>query len=213
MLQKTLMLLLLVVSCYVSSAWAADKVSGSVVYRANYISPENGDGLFAHDLNAYMNLGKIGLGLDTLTLSERDYLRLRPYATIKANDRIKFVGGLSTDSNGADHMDVGVWYADRFGRFTFFADPRLFFSVSDEANDFFDLFVESLYQVNDKLSVGVNVCYDHWWESGSDWMLVGPVAYWKLTDSVTIFTRIGREMDFRGGSESTDFRLALKLSF
>lgn len=190
------------------------KVDGTVVYKANYISPDDSDGFISHDLNSYFLIEeKLGLGVDTSFCPESDFFKVNPFASWSIGNGFSLVGGLSMNSLDADYVDAGIWY---FGSLTesmnIFVDLRYYLETNDKAEGYFDSFAEISYPVNDDFTLALNLIYDRWEGSGNNWALVGPVVYWHITESTTIFTRIAREMDFDGGG-STDFRVAVKWAF
>lgn len=218
-MQKGMFLLLVGLCLIFSSAFQAEagdegKVSGTLVYRGNVISPDEGKSFWSHDLNAYIRMNeKLGIGLDTTSCPENNYLNIKPYATWKLVDGLNLVGGLSTNSKGADYAHAGVWYFSTLGKnASIFVDPRFYFEASDDAKNYFDGFAEFNYSVSSEVSLAINVIYDHWWQSQTDWALVGPVVYWKINKSTTLFSRIARETNFEGGN-ATDLRIGLKFNF
>jgi len=195
---------------------SGQKVDGIVLYRSNYINPEESKGFWSHDINTYLLIDKqYGIGLDATFCPENDYLKANPFATWKVVDGLSVLGGLSLNSLGADYVQAGVWYFGTLGeKIKIFLDPRVYLETNDKAKSFVETFVEASYPLNDKLTLAVNILHDHWLGNGADWLLIGPVVYWKINPSITVFTRIARETNFEiEGKNGTDLRLGLKWSF
>jgi hypothetical protein len=190
------------------------RVEGYVFYRTNLISPDRNKNFWSHDLNAYSLVdGKYGLGLDNTYCPDKDYFRTKPFATVNVAGGLNLLGGLSLDNTGGDYAQLGFWYFGKLGeKVNIFLDPRFYTGTSEGARDFFEGYAEISYPLNDKFTLAINVLYDHWWENNTNWMLVGPVVYWKINSSITVFARIARETNFEGG-DATDIRTAIKLSF
>lgn len=214
MYKKTLWTILLVMAVIISSSnlWAGEGVDGSITYKANLIKPNNGESFVCYDIESYFRAEKFAFGLNTSINPRHDYLQAKPYVTWSMGKGFSLVGGLSTNSAGADYVHTGVWYAGQFGKVGVFVDPRYYFEVSDEANSYFDSFSEISYPLNDSFTLALDLIYDHWQESGDNWGLAGPVLYWKASKSITVFTRVARETNFDGGN-ATDVRVGWKWSF
>ena len=185
---------------------------GSITYKMNSIHPEGGDSFESHDINTYLSSEKFGMGVDTTLCPVKEYTKVKPYLTKSIGGGLSLIGGLSLDSNGSDYVHAGIWYATSLGKVSIFFDPRLYVSIAGEGNDFFDGFVEASYPLTEKVSVAFDVIYDHWWDSNDNWALVGPVVYYKISDTVTVFSRVAQDTNFEGGGSSS-VRLGLKWSF
>ena len=190
------------------------QVEGYVLYRANLISPDMTKSFWSHDLNAYSLVdGKYGLGLDNTYCPDKDYFRTKPFATVNVIGGLNLLGGLSLDNAGGDYAQLGFWYFGKLGeKVKIFLDPRFYIGTSERARDFFEGYAEISYPLNDKFTLAINVLHDHWWENNTNWALVGPVVYWKISSSITVFARIARETNFEG-SNATDVRTAIRWSF
>jgi len=199
--------------------WAGDQgvetnVDGLVIYRANFIHLDGGESFVSYDLNSYFLVNKkYGLGLDATSCPEDDYAKLKPFATIRVAEGLDLVSGLSTNSAGADYVHAGVWYFGPVaGQVKVFLDPRFYFKASDEASNYFDGLAEISYPLDERFTLAFDLVYDHWWENGADWVLAGPVLYYKVNESTSIFVRAARETNFEG-EEGTDIRLAVRWTF
>jgi len=209
----SVLLIILAVVLNSSNLWAqSSKVDGTIVYKTNLISLDEGDSFAVHNIESYFSIGKLGLGTDISIVPSDNYLQVKPYATWKVGNGFDLVGGLATDSFGEDFADFGIWYFVQLGKVGLFADQRFFFGLNGKSQSFSDLFANVCYPLSEKFSLGVDLVYDHWWGSGSNWLLVGPVLSWSATDSVTVFTRVARETDFEGFG-ATDIRLGIKWEF
>lgn len=190
------------------------KVDGVVYFNANFINPNDGENFASYDLNLYLLFNdKYGFGLDTTSCPKIDYQSIKPFATANINKDLNLVGGFLTDSTGADYVHAGFWYSANIGdKINIFIDPRFYLEVSDTAGSYFDAFTEISYLLNDKYTIAFDVVFDYWFESGNKWLLVGPIVYFKLSDSVSLYSRIACETDFQG-NQAADIRAGLKWTF
>jgi hypothetical protein len=197
------------------SLWAdVQKVDGSITYKTDRINPKDGEDFQLYGICSYITFGeKFGVGTDITLIPHNDYISVKPIATWSLGKGFSLVGGFSSDSEGKDHVQIGVWYAAKIGKLSIFLDPRYYFEASDEADGYFDGFLEASYPLSDKVTLGIDVVYDYWRnQEGSSWGLIGPVVSYKLTKPLKLFFRVAKESNFKDDS-AVDFRLGMTWSF
>lgn len=184
--------------------------------QTDLMRPKEGDDFVAQKVIMHVQKGDLGLGGETLIITKKDYLRFRPYVTLKAGP-VTPIMGLSTDSAGQDFVNAGLWYAKKVGaRVNLFVDLRNYWGLNGDSNGFTDNLLAVSVSLSDQAYVGVDLFYDHYWETDDDWYKIGiPVGY-KLTKDVTVFLRPGFERFLPQGGEHADtesLRLGLNVNF
>lgn len=192
-----------------------ENVQSKLSLQTDLMYPENGDDFVAQKVIAHFQKGDLGLGGETLVITKSDYLRFRPYITIKTGPITPIVG-LSTDSSGQDFINAGVWYAKKVGRISLFIDLRNYWGLNGASNGFTDNLLAVSVPLNDHAYVGVDLFYDYFWETDNQWYKIGiPIGY-KLTKDITIYLRPGFERLLPKGEEPSDtnsLRLGLNVNF
>lgn len=181
----------------------------------DFVDPENGESFTKQKVIAYFQKGDAGIGGEVFMIPKKDYLRFRPYATLKLGPVTPIIG-LSTDSKGVDHIDAGLWYFRKFGNLGVFIDLRNYWGLNSDSVDFTDNFAALSLNVNEKFFVGVDISYDHYWKNKDDWYLVGiPIGY-KAVKNVDVFIRpTYEEFIPEGGKKSgiRSLRMGVNISF
>jgi hypothetical protein len=191
------------------------EVSTLAILKNDLIIPKEGKNIEVNSLFTYWNLGSWGVGSEFTVKPGKDYLEAKPIITLNKGSW-SLVAGLSTNSLGADYAQGGAWYIKKHFGLNTFADVRYYGAISEKAISYFDGFFEATAPLSGRFDAGINAVYDYWPDSGSDWYLVGPVVYCKLSKSVKVLGRVSREWNAANGAETTyadRFRLALKLNF
>ncbi len=200
--------------CISVSAFAAD-LAGTITYKGDSVQSVDAVSRTENRIEVYARYkGLVGVGVETIITPKTAYSLFRPYATI-TKGVASVVAGYSADSKKAEHAFVGIWVAPAVGNLKAVLDMRNYTALSSTAFSYQDNFGEITYSVTEKFSAGVNVIYDHYWEKNKDIVLVGPVAYYAISNQVKIFTRISREWVFSDQpTESADrFRLGVRFLF
>ena len=192
-----------------------EEIKSKLSLKADISNLENGESVIKQRISLHLQKGDLGTGGEVLLIPENDYLRFSPYVTLSVG-LVTPVMGLSTDSSGKDHISAGIQY---FGKLSegigLFVDLRNFWGLNSDSVDFIDNFAALLLALDDKIFTGLDLIYDHYWESGDNWYLVGVPLGYKLTKSTTIFVRpsFDRYLSNDGHSDTYGFRVGANISF
>lgn len=199
--------------------WAAqsdgsEKPSTLVILKNDVVSPEKGDDIVCQNLFIYWKKGVLGGGVETNFTAKTNYLQLKPIVTYEVIKGVSMVAGAATDSVGKDFADVGVWFNTNIGEAKLFVDIRNYWGLNAKSSDYTDNFLEVTYPAGEKFTLGVNAAYDRWWKTGNEWILAGPVIYYKASKEVTIFTRVSQEWSMAEKTSTADrYRIGIKFFF
>lgn len=213
---KSTFLVVVVVSLTLLSDLAIanqDGIHGNIVMQSQLSDPDHGDSSLSNDVNMYITNSKIGFGIDTTFSQEKDFTKIKPFATWQLSDAFNVNGGFSTNSLGADHMIFGLSYFQNLNKkANILISPKIFVGVSDEAEEYLDLFFKLNHKLGNDFTVSIEAIYDYWPQSESSWLLIGPVLSYAVHENFSIFTRIAISSDLE---ENEDFnaRVGLKFSF
>lgn len=192
-----------------SITWA----SGSLVVRNNLIDPSGKQSYVSQDINLYLTLSeKLSLGLETTSVPKNDYLKIKPFVSWAMDKNWSLIGGYSADSNDSDFVHGGLSYFTGLGRNNTFYISSCYHLGLNGRSDFLDSFAEFKHDFKNGFALALEVVHDYWFESEDNWLLVGPVVHYKVSEKVSIFSRIGAESDLKEVN-SIDFRIGLKYSF
>lgn len=171
------------------------KVETLIILKSEWVKPPQGEGSINYRTTAYWQAEKLGAGIDTTTNTDKDYLLFNPYLTYKVNQApVQLVGGYWTDSAGANFVHSGIWYADKWEKAVVFLEIREYIAVDGKSRDYLDNFLEIVYPVSKKTAIGFNLCYDRQWSGGDrNFIQAGPIAYYHISQNLTIFIRPTRE--------------------
>lgn len=192
-----------------------EQVRTKLSIQNDFVDPDEGESFTKQKAIAYFQKGDIGIGGEVLLITKFDYLRFRPYATLKLGPVIP-IFGFSTDSKGSDHIDAGLWYSRKFGNFGVFVDLRNYWRLNTNSVDFTEEIVAMSYNINEKFFAGVDLIYDHYWKSKDDWYLVGIPLGYKAANNVDVFIRpTYEELIPEGGEKSgtRSLRMGINISF
>jgi hypothetical protein len=117
--------------------------------------------------------------------------------------------------NQNEHFNIGFWYASTIYKFKVFWDTRQYFSIDSQNNDYLDNFLEFTRPVGKKYFVGLNMCHYHWWETEHDWLMLGPLVGYRLSDTTSAFVRISHEWNFLDDTtaQTNAVRIGFNLKF
>jgi hypothetical protein len=194
-----------------------DEKPGLLSYIKNdWVEPDHGKGFYISDTVIWVHYKEVGLYLRTIDIPEKNSVRFSPAISYQVSRKLYLVGGVSNSSNGDKWYQTGVWYVDQFadGKINVLLDARNYFRAGGNATDYMDDFLEITFKPSEKLTVGINAAWDHWWKSGKDWYLVGPVAYYNITKNIAPFARVSREWSPGNPADTaTRYRLGLLFRF
>ena len=209
-------IIVILLGILVGFCWLADiqaeEVSTSISLKNDWVSPEGGKTYLKQGLSTYWNYEWLGGGLDMTVKPEFDYFAIWPYLTLNQAP-FYLLGGVSTDSCGADYVYPGIWYVDTFGETNFFLGLKNYWSIGGEASasDYLNSFLKITYPVSEKFFAGIDLEYIRWWEDSNNWYFIGPFIGRKITKAVSLIIRPSRSWD-----ESTKedmVRLEMAISF
>lgn len=175
-----------------ASAFAGEDRVSTVIFLRNDLSLQEGN----HQKRAFYahwSYQALGAELEVRTVPHADYLYLKSSLTVRTGP-VYLVGGLSTDSTGAEYGNAGVWYRDAFGKLSVFFDGRAYFGINGTEPRYFDGFltVKRKKLAGTKLFAGLDVVYDHWWNESRNWYLVGPLVGYEMTKITSLSVRYSR---------------------
>lgn len=171
------------------------KVETLVLLRADWVKPHEGESQERYWTTMYWQFKELGLGFDAVSTPKTDFLSVNPYLTYKVGaSPVQLVGGILTDSTGADFGHVGIWYTDEIRKAQVFLEIRNYIAVNGIAREYLDNLFEVVYPVSKKIDLGVSAVYDRFW-TGEDrnYFQVGPIGYYKVNDAASVFVRPTRE--------------------
>lgn len=193
------------------------EISTLMLIRNDWVKTEDKDSVQSQEFFGYwLWEKKIGGGIDVVTTPETDCVTVKPFATLKVTSALHLIGGALTTSYGSDYLHGGIWIFQSIGQWRIFLDLREYVEISGKRSDYVDAFTEIIYPVSDKLSLGVVGMYDHWWQDDNhDWFFIGPVSYYHLSKSLTVFCR--PSLDWEKTKQDTirtaKLRFGVKLAF
>ena len=215
-MKKAAIILATAVTLFVSAPiLAQEPVSTIIDIRNDLIFPEKGGDQTAQSLKIWLQYGRISGFLESDFKNENHALTIKPSLLFKQGPWY-FLGGLSTNSQGSDFVQAGLWHVSRFGQFSVLLDLRNYWSVSGKGNSYTDNLLRVMYPIAGKLSIGGELSYDHWWnERDRNWFFIGPRVSYQLTKEMSVYVRVSREWDAIGSrTESTDrIRTAVQFNF
>ncbi len=199
------------------SAFASEQtdLTGAITYKGDLVQPADATSRAEHRVEFYTRYKEtVGAGVDTIIAPKSSYSLFRPYITATSG-KLSAIAGYAADSKKTEHIFGGIWFTPSIGKFNIFLDMRNYIALNDSAFSYQDNFIEVAYPVTEKVTVGVNAIYDHYWNKKLDCLLVGPVAYFAVTKQVKLFARYSKEWAFSDQStESADrFRLGVRFLF
>lgn len=204
---------ILVANTVMAQEPTTERVSTMIDIRNDLIVPEKGESQMAQSVNVLWRYKGFGGFLETDYKSKSHTLTIKPSLLFRLGSW-HLLGGLSTNSQGADFAQTGAWFIDSFGNFKVLADLRNFWSISGRGNSYTDNLLRIMYPITSKFSIGADLAYDHWWnETNHNWYFVGPRISYQLTKGVSIYTRVSREWDALGDKTQTVDRIRLALAF
>lgn len=193
---------------------AVEKVSGYIDIRNDFVLPKDGDDITAQSVNILLKRGSFGAFLENAYKSNGHIFTMKS-SLLLSKGPWSFLVGASTNSKGADFAQMGVWYANGFGKFKVLVDARNYFSISGQSNGYTDNLFRAMYLVGDKLSIGADVAFDHWWNDGHNLYLVGPRINYQFSKEVGVHIRVSHEWNVTcAGTVETDYvRAGLMYTF
>lgn len=207
---------LLVVFLAITSVFAQDseKVSGFVDVRNDIVLPKDEEDITVQSVNIFLKHGRAGVFLESADRSKDHVLTLKPSLLLSKGPWSLLVGA-ATNSKGADFAQAGAWYINSFGKVNIFADLRNYFSISGQSNGYTDNLFRIMYPITDKISVGAELVFDHWWNDGHNLYLIGPRAIYQFSKTASIYIRVSHEENATctGTVETNYIRTALMYTF
>lgn len=85
---------------------AEEKVSTYMLLKSNLINPKGEGSYFSYGLFSYWYNSWLGAGVDVTSTPKKEFLEAKPFVTINKGP-FYAIGGLSTDSTGADYAFGG----------------------------------------------------------------------------------------------------------
>ena len=205
--------LILMASSVLAQEPAAEKLSVMIDIRNDFILPEKGENITAQSVNIWLQGKRFSGFLETDYKSKSHTFTVKPSLLFKQGPWY-FLGGASTNSQGSDFIQAGVWFIDSFGRFKILADLRNYWSILGKENGYTDNLFRVMYPIAGRLSVGGDFLFDHWWNGpGHNLYFVGPRIAYQLTKEMSVYTRVSREWDVFGDKTQTVDRIRLALVF
>lgn len=192
-----------------------NQVSTMIYLKNDWVHPVEGEGYWKEALSVYWYNDRFGAGIDVTAKPKFDFLDVRPYLTVNQAP-FYFLAGLATDSTGADYFQAGVWYFDTLGKFCIMLDLRNYWGIDGGASDYTEDFLEVIYSLDEKFFVGLDLCYDHWWEeSDHNYYLVGPFIGYQITKSTSAHLRSSRDWEIieESSSRTDALRLEIRIYF
>jgi hypothetical protein len=185
----------------------AERVSGYIDIRNDFVYPENGKSVVAQSLNTSWKYKQFSGLLETSYTSATDSFTLKPSVQFYKGPWA-VLAGLSANEKGTKFVQAGIWYSNKFWDFVSVAgDFRNYFSTTGRDDGYFDGFVRVMIPTFiEKLSVGVDLDYLHWWNGQShDLYFAGPRIYYQLTETIGIYARAAYQVDVKGSVETETF--------
>lgn len=199
----------------VSAFSLGEEVRSKLSIQNDFVNSDKGESFTRQKTIAYFQKGDLGFGGEVFLMPKFNYLRFRPYATLKVGPIIP-IAGFSTDSKGADHFDAGLQYFKNFGNLVVFIDLRNYWGLNENSVDFTDNLLALSYRINKNFFTGVDIIQGHYWKNKDDWYLIGiPVGY-KVTDKVDVYVRPTYEELIPGKGKRTatrSIRVGINISF
>lgn len=177
------------------SSDTTDKISTSVDFRNETILKEH-DSYIKNSLNIWVQSTTFGTFIEPeIQSTDADsYERLKMSLLWKIKQSpFYLLGGTSVDNKGSDFVQFGIWYIDNLGPFRVLLDLRDYVGISNQNNGYTDNTLRAMYPLFEKVSIGADIIYDHWWEEGNDLLLIGPRISLEISDSVSVYIRVSHE--------------------
>jgi len=192
-----------------SITWA----SGSLVVRNNLIDPSGKRSYVSQDMNLYLTPSeKLSLSHAATSVPKNDYLKIKPFASWAMDKNWSLIGGYSTDSTDSEFVHGGLSYFTSLGKSdTLYVSSCYYIGLGGQS-DYLDSFLELKHDFRNGFALALEIAHDYWFESEDNWLLIGPVVHYKISEKVSIFSRIAAESDLKEVN-SIDLRIGLKYSF
>lgn len=192
-----------------------DKIGGYVTVQSELVNLREGESFLSNDVNSYLTKGgKLGAGLNVNFIGDHDYFKIKPFTTWLVGGNLKLVGGFSLASPDCDHIHGGFEYFRSLSKEdSIFISVSYYLGLNEESGDFLDSFLEIKHDFGNKFALSLEIVYDHLPECENDWMLIGPVLHYKLSDRLDIFGRIAAESDLENWNNAVDMRVGFNWSF
>lgn len=224
-MKKLLMVAMLLFASFfanVSALWAEEvkeeKVSTLIMLKNDFYFPSEGPRYELQKFQVYWHKDWLGGGFDVDFIRQKDFLRVKPYLTVNSGPWY-LVGGASFQDVGgktSQYARVGGIYIGKVGGWKVYSDMSNYVGLDRNSPTFSESLSEITYPLGKRFFIGGNVIFDHWWEGPAhNWILVGPLVGYKLTEHISPFVRIAHEWDFLGGKtrEANSIRLGIVFSF
>jgi hypothetical protein len=214
-----LLAVMIVVLLTVTPVFAEDEKSDKVFtymdFRNDVVNSEKTGGQNIQSAVLWWQAKYLGGVVEPEFRSKNHYERIKSALLWKVSESWYLLGGISVDSQGSDFVQVGVWRIGKIGPFNSLLDARNYFSTSGQSNGYTDNLFRLMYPFTNKLSVGLDVCYDHWWQDSRNLYFAGPRITYQLTENINLYARFSREWNtFSTGTEYTDrFRVGIVITY
>jgi len=208
------MVVLLEVSLVFAQESKTDKVSGSIDIRNDFIYPEKGESQVGQSVNAFWQYKQISGFLETDFRDNSHTLTIKPSLLFNKGSWY-LLGGMAANNQGSDFVQAGIWYVGNLGRFKVLLDARNYFSISSKNNGYTDNLLRVMYPITEKLFIGTELAFDHWWSDSHNWYFIGPRISYQLTEKISAYIRVSHEWNaLNTGAETADrIRLGLAITF
>ncbi|MFA6184252.1 MAG: hypothetical protein WC682_04085 [Parcubacteria group bacterium] len=213
MFKKNTWIIVVVVSMLLSSEMALAG-NGSIVMRTNLIDPSHQESYFSNDINFYLTVSeKLSFGFETSFSPKSDYLKVKPFATWAVDKSWSLIGGFSSDSSDHEYVLGGLSYFKRLSESnSIYISACYYVGTNEGSSDYVDSFAEVKHNFGNGFALAIEVIYDYWPSEGNNWMLIGPVLHYAVSDKVDLFVRVAGENNLEQWN-SIDFRIGATYSF
>jgi hypothetical protein len=189
--------------------------TGSVQLKNNWVVKDKGDGFFFQTLAMFLQTPTpVGIGGDFTYQPKGDYVEYAPYLTLNRGPHYALLG-MSTNNLKGNFVQAGYWHIGTYAKFNLVADLRAYVGTNANSKSFLDNYFEANYPVTSSVNLGLVADDNFSLEGRGNKIFVGPIGYWKVAKSVTLFGRyLHGWSDYAGvKSQSEMFRAGINYSF
>jgi hypothetical protein len=193
----------------------SEKVKTFLDFRNDIVSSDKSGGQTIQAGTLWWQYKALGGVLEPELRTKNHYERMKASLLWKFGQSWYILGGATADSQGSDFVQAGVWYVGNLGKFKVLLDARNYFSISGQSNGYTDDLLRIMYPITNKLSVGTDIAFDHWWGDGHNLYFVGPRISYQISKNISIYARVSHEWNVSAaGTEETDrIRVGLAITF
>jgi hypothetical protein len=194
-------------------------LSGYVILRNDFKFPQATDKreYMFQRLNIYAQQKMFGAGLDVDYAHTLDYMRVRPYFSVNFDPLYLTFGYQSFNFKSAatSHVQTGVGVAKSLGSWNGFIDVRNYWGIDKKSGGFLELWAGIYRKIGEKLFVGAEVGFVHWWKNSSphNWVLAGPTAGYNFSKDVSASIRLARTWNIEADKRAMENEIQLRLKY